>query len=224
MRQVGIRDARQNLSVLLGHVRAGQEVVITDRGQPVARLLAPLPLAPRHFTGRATLRRSLRPLEPPLAQTIGGGAAATWAPGTAAPSSPLYLDASALAKLYTPERGSAALERSLRGRRDLTVSDLAATELLTALALREPGPAALARVGAALHEDLESGVFRRADLSPRTHRTAERLAVSLGRRAPARGTALLHLALAVVADATTIVTFDTQLAEAAARLGLRACP
>src|ERR1041385_1227788 len=118
MRQVGIRDARQNLSVLLGHVRAGQEVVITDRGQPVARLLAPLPLAPRHFTGRATLRRSLRPLEPPLAQTI-GGAAATWPPGTTASSSPLYLDASALAKLYTPEPGSAALERSLRGRRDL---------------------------------------------------------------------------------------------------------
>ena len=36
MRKAGIREARQNLSVLLDEVREGREVLITDRGKPVA--------------------------------------------------------------------------------------------------------------------------------------------------------------------------------------------
>jgi prevent-host-death family protein len=38
MRQAGIREVRQNLSALLEEVRRGEEVVITDRGRPVAAL------------------------------------------------------------------------------------------------------------------------------------------------------------------------------------------
>ena len=41
-RQVGIRELRANLSRLLDAVKEGREIVVTDRGKPVARLV-PLP-------------------------------------------------------------------------------------------------------------------------------------------------------------------------------------
>lgn len=36
---VGIREARINLSKLIKDVRSGMEIIITDRGTPVARLV-----------------------------------------------------------------------------------------------------------------------------------------------------------------------------------------
>ncbi len=36
---IGIREARINLSKLIKDVREGMEIVITDRGKPVARLV-----------------------------------------------------------------------------------------------------------------------------------------------------------------------------------------
>jgi prevent-host-death family protein len=39
---VGVRELRQNLSVYLRRVKAGETLRVTDHGQPVA-LLAPLP-------------------------------------------------------------------------------------------------------------------------------------------------------------------------------------
>lgn len=36
--EVGIRDLKNNLSKYIDRVRAGEEVVVTDRGRPVARL------------------------------------------------------------------------------------------------------------------------------------------------------------------------------------------
>ncbi len=36
--EVGVRELRDNLSKWIGKARRGQEVVITDRGKPVARL------------------------------------------------------------------------------------------------------------------------------------------------------------------------------------------
>jgi len=41
MRTAGVREARQNLSVLLDEVGKGREVVITERGRPVAKLVPP---------------------------------------------------------------------------------------------------------------------------------------------------------------------------------------
>jgi prevent-host-death family protein len=41
MQRVGVRELRQNLSVYLQRVRAGQTLEVTDRGTPVA-ILAPL--------------------------------------------------------------------------------------------------------------------------------------------------------------------------------------
>jgi len=36
---IGIREARINLSKLIQDVRGGMEIIITDRGKPVARLI-----------------------------------------------------------------------------------------------------------------------------------------------------------------------------------------
>jgi len=43
--EVSIRDMKNRLSKYLKLVRAGKEVVITDRGRPVARLMAAKPVA-----------------------------------------------------------------------------------------------------------------------------------------------------------------------------------
>ena len=37
--EVGVRDLKNNLSRYLVQVQSGEEVVVTDRGRPVARLL-----------------------------------------------------------------------------------------------------------------------------------------------------------------------------------------
>ena len=46
--QVGVRELRQNLSVYLERVQAGETLRVTDRGRPVA-LLTPLPPPSRHW-------------------------------------------------------------------------------------------------------------------------------------------------------------------------------
>ena len=38
--EVGVRDLKNNLSRYLDRVKAGEEVIVTDRGRPVARLTA----------------------------------------------------------------------------------------------------------------------------------------------------------------------------------------
>ena len=41
MKEAGIREARQNLSALIADVKLGREIIITDRGRAVARLVPP---------------------------------------------------------------------------------------------------------------------------------------------------------------------------------------
>jgi antitoxin (DNA-binding transcriptional repressor) of toxin-antitoxin stability system/predicted nucleic acid-binding protein len=226
VRQAGVREARQNLSALLGFVHAGHEILITDRGRPVARLVAPLPLSVKAFPGRAAFRRRMKPLQPPLAARRGGGEDAAlrgiWPRRLSGPS---YLDGTALARLYLPGPESAAVERLVRGRRDVTVSELSVTELMVAYAARGQGGARSTgpRLQAAVLEDLESGAFRRVELSPATHRAAERMALSLDTPSPGSG-APLHLALAMTAGVSSVVTFDRDLARAAEKAGLLAVP
>src|SRR5262249_20659704 len=130
MKSAGIREARQNLSLLLEDVGKGHQVVITDRGKPVARLVPPLPLSSKPFPGLEAFRRAMPALRPLLSQPEAGRRAprGRWREL----AGPLYLDGTALAPLYFPEPESVPLEAVLRGRRDLTVSDLAASELLSA--------------------------------------------------------------------------------------------
>ena len=70
MRRAGIREARQNLSTLLDEVKNGGEVLITDRGKPVARLVPPLPAGSKPFPSRSGFRRTMPRLDPPLSRTI----------------------------------------------------------------------------------------------------------------------------------------------------------
>ena len=76
---------------------------------------------------------------------------------------PLYCDASALLKLYFPESGSDELNRLLEGREDLVASDLAVTEIVSALARRARedalGWTEASRVHRAILSALDGGVL-----------------------------------------------------------------
>ena len=70
MKTAGIREARQNLSALLDEVKKGREVVITERGRPVARLVPPDRPPGKAFPNLARFRKTLPVLHPPLSRTI----------------------------------------------------------------------------------------------------------------------------------------------------------
>jgi prevent-host-death family protein len=70
MRKAGIREARQNISELIESVRKGREILITDRGKPVARLVPAARSHARAFPGRAAFRRSMPAVRPPLSLAI----------------------------------------------------------------------------------------------------------------------------------------------------------
>ena len=70
MRTAGVREARQNLSVLLDEVRRGREVVITERGRPVAKLVPPDRPRGKGVPNLARFRRKMPILQPPLSTTV----------------------------------------------------------------------------------------------------------------------------------------------------------
>ena len=138
-------------------------------------------------------------------------------------SSPVYLDTSALAKIYIAEAESDELETVLLGRRDLVVSDLAVSELTSVIARRareaELSAAHSRRLYQRLLRDLTVGEFRRAELTAATHRAAERLLMGLGRRVVLRAADALHLTLAGSIGARVFLTFDRRMEAAARALG-----
>lgn len=70
MRTAGIREARQNLSALLDEVRKGREIVITERGRPVAKLVPPDRGRGKGVPNLAAFRRKMPVLDPPLSTTV----------------------------------------------------------------------------------------------------------------------------------------------------------
>ena len=70
MRTAGVREARQNLSALLDEVRKGREVVITERGRPVAKLVPPDRTRGKGVPNLAAFRRRMPVLDPPLSTTV----------------------------------------------------------------------------------------------------------------------------------------------------------
>lgn len=70
MRSAGIREARQNLSAILEEVRKGREVVITDRGRPVARIVPPQAESARPFSSHRRFRASIQLRGAPLSGTV----------------------------------------------------------------------------------------------------------------------------------------------------------
>jgi len=55
MIRAGIKETKNNLSRYLEHVKAGEEVIITDRGRPVARIV-------KEGQTKRSIRASLAPL------------------------------------------------------------------------------------------------------------------------------------------------------------------
>lgn len=147
-------------------------------------------------------------------------------PGTPL-AGPLYLDASALVKLYLREVESDDLNRLVVGRHDVVVSDLAVTEIVSSLCRRRREGAVTMAVVTRLHRallgHLEAGVYRRSELIPAAYREAERLMISLG-MVPLRAADALHLALALGAEAASLLTWDRRLGAAARAVGLSVFP
>lgn len=135
----------------------------------------------------------------------------------------IYLDSSALAKLYLPEAESDVLDAFLRGRRGLVISELAITEVLSAVARRKRegqlGAKHANEIRDAILADADSGAFRRLHLDPEVHRLAERLLLVL-ESLPLRTLDALHIALSLSGAASHILTFDNRMKEAAAQAGL----
>ena len=55
MIKAGIKEVKNNLSRFLAHVKAGEEIMITERGKPVARII-------RENSNSLTIRTVLAPL------------------------------------------------------------------------------------------------------------------------------------------------------------------
>ena len=138
------------------------------------------------------------------------------------PSGPIYLDTSALVKVYLPEAESDIVDQLLIGRQDLFISDLVVAEIVSAVARRRRDGALEVKVAQRLRskilKDIESGVFLKIDLPAAVFRKAERILLALDAVA-LRSADAIHLALALSADARSIVTYDERMAEAATSLG-----
>ena len=70
MRTAGVREARQNLSALLDEVKNGREVLITEHGRPVAKLVPPDRPQRKGVPNLAAFRRSMPILDPPLSTLV----------------------------------------------------------------------------------------------------------------------------------------------------------
>lgn len=71
MKKAGVREARQNLSVLLEEVKKGRQIVITEHGRAVARLVPEPGDEGAAFGSHKAIRRRMPTLDPPLSQQIG---------------------------------------------------------------------------------------------------------------------------------------------------------
>jgi predicted nucleic acid-binding protein len=138
---------------------------------------------------------------------------------------PIYLDASALVKLFVPEPESEVLNQALVGAKDVIVSDLALTEMASALGRRTREGRLTATDSRRLHREAAklATSCRPAELTPSIHRHAERLLL-LSQKVPLRALDALHVATALDAEAATLVTYDPRLRDAAAAQGLFAAP
>ena len=70
MRTAGVREARQNLSALLDEVKKGREILITEHGRPVAKLVPPDPPRKKGVPNLAAFRRGIPLIDPPLSEAV----------------------------------------------------------------------------------------------------------------------------------------------------------
>jgi predicted nucleic acid-binding protein len=139
------------------------------------------------------------------------------------PGDGVYLDSSAFVKLCLPEPESESLDRFLVGRRDLVISELTITEVISAV-VRSHREGLLSskhvdHIHDAVLSDARSGTFRRLDISPAIHRAAEQLLLAT-KSSTLRTLDALHIALASSGGVKFLITFDTRMSEAAVQHGL----
>ena len=70
MRSASLTEARQNLSAILREVRKGREVILTDRGRPVARIAPVIREASRPFSSHRWIREKVHLKGKPLSETL----------------------------------------------------------------------------------------------------------------------------------------------------------
>ena len=70
MRSAGLTKARQNFSAILKQVRKGREVIITDRGRPVARIVPIVRQSARPFSSHRWVREKVRVKGRPLSEDL----------------------------------------------------------------------------------------------------------------------------------------------------------
>jgi predicted nucleic acid-binding protein len=137
---------------------------------------------------------------------------------------PLYLDASALVKLFVQEAESDALNEALLGARGVILSDLALTEMASALGRRTREGILTPLQASRLHREALklTTSCRHVELTPPVHRRAEQLLLSVPM--PIRSLDALHIATALEAGAATMVSFDQNLRDVAGAQGLFVAP
>ena len=139
---------------------------------------------------------------------------------------PVYVDSSALVKIFVTEEESADVQATLKGREDLFISDLVITEVISSAARRaregDVSRDLLEALAQVLLDAMGDRVFRRLDLTAEVHREAERLILALP--FPLRAADALHLALAAESGCRTVLTFDARLSRASTFVGLDAVP
>jgi predicted nucleic acid-binding protein len=116
------------------------------------------------------------------------------------------------------------LNQALAGLTDVIVSDLALTEMASALGRRTREQLITRKEAQRLYREASKLHMSSigAELTPPIHRRAERLMLSLA--SPLRALDALHLATALDAEAATVVTFDSRLRDAALSQGLFVAP
>ena len=139
----------------------------------------------------------------------------------------IYLDSSALIKLYVPEAESISVQNYLSGvRGPLWFSQLHELELKNGLQLKLFRKETVRRpVGEALkliNSDLSSGILVRPPLNwPEVFECAVSLANRYSASNGCRSLDLLHVASAILLQTTAFLTFDTRQAVAAAKAGVQ---
>jgi predicted nucleic acid-binding protein len=129
-------------------------------------------------------------------------------------------------KLFVAEDGSDELNGALMGAEHVVLSDLALTEMASALGRRRREGILTVVEARRLQREADrlAQSCERVELTPPVHRHAERLLLTASLPEPFRTLDALHVALALHAQAATLVTFDLRLRRVAESQGLFVVP
>lgn len=70
MMKTGIKEIRKSLSEYINRVQKGEEIIITKRDQPVAKLVPIEKTIPRTLKSHKKLRNAIKPMGKPLSEII----------------------------------------------------------------------------------------------------------------------------------------------------------